>query len=140
MEAGVDKADAVLDSIVMDETTNSILRISPVSGGNELRPKVVVIPRVDLWKLRYLDDKVLRGIEGGRGPAIEDVATLITESNLAGTVTLNEDDGISVNDELKRSEEWESAVHEGKLLEFVKIELDKISSRDKYSQEELNTA
>ena len=54
IESGEDGARDILESIIMDETTNSVLRISPVKGGNENRPKIVIVPRVDLQKIRYL--------------------------------------------------------------------------------------
>jgi hypothetical protein len=135
IEAGEDFAKEILNSIIMDETTNSVLRISPVVGGDELRPKIIIIPRNDLWKVRYIDDRVLDGNRGGRTPDIEDIAALITESNLVSTISLNEDRTV-VNKELK-GPDWEKAVYEDKLLDIFKIELGRVCSRGKYTEEEL---
>jgi hypothetical protein len=138
VEAGEDNAKDILNSIIMDETTNSVLRISPVVGGNELRPKIVIVPRIDLMKIRYLDDQISDGNMPGRTPDIKDIAAVIRESNLAGTVDLN-DDGISVDDKL-RGQDWELAAQESKLLDKFRSELDRICSRDKYTDEELDAA
>ncbi len=77
IEAGEDSAEDILASIIMDETTNSVLRISPVVGCNQFHPKVVIIPRNDLWKIRHICDQVLDRKCDGRTPDIEDIATLI---------------------------------------------------------------
>ena len=138
VEAEEDNAEDILNSIIMDETTNSVLRISPVVEGNELRPKIVIVPRIDLRKIRYLDDQILEGNIPGRTPDIKDIAAVIRESNLAGTVDLN-DDGISINDKL-RGPDWENAVPEGKLLDTFRSELDRVRSRDKFTEEELEDA
>jgi hypothetical protein len=138
VEAGEDNAEDILNSIIMDETTNSVLRISPVVGGNELRPKIVIVPRIDLRKIRYLDDQILEGNIPGRTPDIKDIDAVIRESNLAGTVDLN-DDGISTKYELN-GPDWELAVQEGKLLDKFRFELDRVCMRGKYTDEELETA
>jgi hypothetical protein len=111
-EAGEENAEAILNSIIMDETTNSVLRNSPIVGRGELRPKIVIIPRDDLWKVRYLDEQVLGGKQGGRTPDVEDMARLIVEDNLTGTVQLYRID----NDICKA--EWEEAVKEGKVVQL----------------------
>jgi hypothetical protein len=135
IETGVDFAKEILDSIIMDETTNSVLRISPIVGGNELCPKIVIISRNDLWKVRYIDGRVLNGNRGGRTPDIEDIAALIRESNLVSTISLNEDSTV-VNKELK-GPDWAKAVNEDKLLDTLKLELGRICSRGKYTEDEL---
>jgi len=133
-EAGDENACAILNSIIMDETTNSVLRISPVPTGGELRPKVVVIPREDLWKVRYLDQQVLGGKQGGRTPDVENIARLIVEDNLTGTVQLRG----SGNDTCKA--EWEEAVKEGKVVQLFKCELDRIRMKGNYTEAELKNA
>jgi hypothetical protein len=138
VEAGEGDAKDILDSIIMYETTNSVLRISPVFGRDELRPKVVIIPRNDLWKLRYLDEQIIGDSSGSRTPDIEDIALLIRESNLAGTIHLTSE-GIKVDDKLK-GEEWERAVENNTLTELFQMELDRIRSRDRYTEEELQDA
>ena len=95
-DAGDENAGAVLNSIMMDETTNSVLRISPIMGGNELQPKIVIINRADLWKVRYLDEQVVGGQQGGRTPDISYIARVITENNLTGTAQLV-NGGISID-------------------------------------------
>ncbi len=47
-----DYVEKVLDSIVMDETTNSMLRISPVRTTTDQFVRTVVISEHDLWKVR----------------------------------------------------------------------------------------
>ena len=108
------RRDIELD--MMDETTNSVLRISPIRGRNELQPKIVIIPREDLWKVRHLDEQILGGKQGGRTPDINIIARVITENNLTGTAQLT-DSGISIDGTLSRPG-WEEAVKEGKLVEL----------------------
>jgi hypothetical protein len=138
LEAGEEDAQDILESIIMDETTNSVLRISPIVGRDELRPKVVIIPRSDLWKIRYLDEQMIGDSSGGRTPDIENIALLIRESNLAGTIRLTPE-GTKIDDKPK-GEEWKSAVENNTLMALFQIELDKVGSRDKYSKEELQDA
>lgn len=127
-EAGEENAEAILDSILMDETTNSVLRISPVVGHDELRPKVVIISENDRRKVKYLDEQVLGGTQGGRTPNIDDIARLIVEDNLTGTVQLDEDGkGISSYDKL--SKEWEEAVKNNKAMAFFRLELERVKDK-----------
>jgi hypothetical protein len=137
-EAGEVNAEAILNSIQMDETTNSVLRISPIMGGNELRPKIVIIPREDLWKVRYLDEQVLGGQQGGRTPDIILIAQVITENNLTGTSQLT-DGGISIDSTLSRPG-WDDAVKDGKLVEYFKLELDRVKAKGNFTEEELKDA
>ncbi len=137
-DAGDENALDILNSIMMDETTNSVLRISPIMGGNELQPKIAIITRADLWKVRYLDDQVVGGQQGGRTPDISYIAKVITENNLTGTAQLV-NGGISIDSTLSRPG-WEEAVKEGKLVEFFKIELDRIIAKGKFTDEEISDA
>ena len=138
IEAEENDATDILDSIIMDETTNSVLRISPVIGRNELQPKIVIITRNDFWKLRFIDDRVLDSNQGGRTPDIQDIATLIKESNIVGTIHLKEN-GTFVNGELE-GPDWKKAICENKLLDTFRSELDRVSGRGKYTQEEIDDA
>jgi hypothetical protein len=45
-------AQQVMDSVLIDETTNSILRISPTQRKNDGQPRIVFIHENDLWKVR----------------------------------------------------------------------------------------
>jgi len=137
-DAGDENAGDILNSIMMDETTNSVLRISPIMGGNELQPKIVIIARADLWKVRYLDEQVIGGQQGGRTPDISCIARVITENNLTGTAQLVEG-GISIDSTLSRPG-WEEAVKEGKLVDFFKIELDRVKAKSKFTDEEISDA
>ena len=138
IETGEENAKDILNSIMMDETTNSVLRISPIRGRNELHPKIVIIPREDLWKVRYLDEQVLGGRQGGRTPDIDTITRVITENNLSGTAKLT-DSGISNDDTLSKPD-WEEAVKEGKLVEFFKLELDRVKAKGSFTEKELEGA
>ena len=137
-DAGDENAGAMLNSIMMDETTNSVLRISPIMAGNELQPKIVIITRADLWKVRYLDEQVVGGQQGGRTPDISCIAKVIAENNLTGTAQLV-NGGISIDSTLSRPG-WEEAVKGGKLAEFFKIELDRVKAKSKFADEEIADA
>ena len=138
IETGEENAKDILDSIMMDETTNSVLRISPIRGHNELQPKVVIIPRLDLWKIRYLDEQILGGRQGGRTPDIYTITRVITENNIAGTAKLT-DSGISM-DSTQYKPGWEEAVKDGKLVEYFKLQMDQIKSKGNYTEKELEEA
>jgi hypothetical protein len=137
-EAGEEDAEAILNSITIDETTNSVLRISPIVGRGELRPKIVVIPRDDLWKVKQLDQQVLGGSQGGRTPDINHIAGVIKENNLTGTAEL-EDGAISVDRTLPRGG-WEEAIKTDRLLEYFKLELDRIKAKGNFKNEEIADA
>ena len=137
-EAGEDNAEGLLNSIMIDETTNSALRISPIAGRNELQPKIIIIPRKDLWKIRYLDEQVLGGRQGGSTPDIEYIARLIIENSLTGTAQLV-DGGISTDNLLSRPG-WEDTVKKDKLVEYFKVELDRIKAIGKFTDEEISDA
>lgn len=47
-----DFVKSIIDAIVVDETTNSVLRISPVRTTQDRIPRVVVICDNDLWKIK----------------------------------------------------------------------------------------
>jgi hypothetical protein len=134
-EAGDENAEATFDSIIMDETTNSALRISPIMGRGEFHPKIVVIRRNDLWKVKYLDEQVLGGSQGGRTPDINHIAKVITENNLTGTAKLV--DGCITFDDTITKPGWGDAVKEGKLLEFFKLEMDRIRAKGDFTEEEV---
>lgn len=55
----------VLDNIVMDETTNSMLRISPVRSTKSGIARIVVVTDTNLWKLRpnVLDGMRVKGVD-----------------------------------------------------------------------------
>ena len=129
--AGDEDAEAVLNSIIMDETTNSVLRISPVVGRGEFHPKIVIIPREDLWKVRYLDQQVLGGTQGGRTSDIDYISRLIVEHNLAGTVQL---DGKGSD---KCKAEWEEAVKNNNVMGLFRLELDRVKAKGNFTEEEI---
>lgn len=43
---------SIIEAIVVDETTNSVLRISPVRTTQDITPRVIVICDNDLWKIK----------------------------------------------------------------------------------------
>lgn len=45
--------------IVRDETTNSVLRISPTLKNDLETVKLIVIPKNDVWKVQYLEDRTI---------------------------------------------------------------------------------
>lgn len=137
-DAGDENAEEIMNSIQKDETTNSVLRISPIMGGNELQPKIVIISRADLWKVRYLDEQVVGEQQGGRTPDISYIARVITENNLTGTAQLV-NGGISIDSTLSRPG-WEEAVKEGKLTVYFKLELDQVKAKGNFTAEELSDA
>lgn len=55
----------VIDAITVDETTNSVLRVSPVRRNIDTDPRLVVISEADMWKLK---------------PAITEGATMVRMS------------------------------------------------------------
>lgn len=113
-------AAAIYDAILRDEVTNAVLRMSPTVGQGENHPKIVVMSRDDLHKVKYLDDQVLEGKVD-----LDDVAKLMLDSNLAGTIYKSEDKekrGTYAGTTLGGID-WEKAVREGRLLQTVEDEL-----------------
>ncbi len=121
-------AAATRDAILMDEVTNAVLRMSPIFGQDESHPKIVIMSRDDLHKLKYLDGQVLEGKVD-----LADVATLLLNSNLTGTIYLSEDReerGTYAGTTLGGID-WEASVREGKLLQTVENELAVIKAVEK---------
>jgi len=48
----IERVGWVIDAITVDETTNSVLRISPVQRNLDTDPRLVVISESDMWKLK----------------------------------------------------------------------------------------
>jgi len=47
----------IADRMVSDETTNSVLRISPTPQNDREMAKVILIPKDDAWKIQYLEGR-----------------------------------------------------------------------------------
>ena len=76
----------IANAIVSDETTNSVLRISPTPRKDTKTTKIIIIPKRDLWKVRYLDGRI---VETDR-PATE-IAETIKKKGITGLVEMEED-------------------------------------------------
>ena len=48
----IERVGWVIDAITVDETTNSVLRISPVRRNIDTDPRMIVIGEADMWKLK----------------------------------------------------------------------------------------
>ncbi len=125
------EASAVRARIVADEVTNCAIRMSPIWGGKELYPKVLVVPRKDLSKIKYLDTQILE-----KSPDLSEVAKLILKANIAGTVRFN--DGEPYTSRELEVINWEEAVQEGRLLESFGYELTILRDHGIFDPEELN--
>jgi hypothetical protein len=73
----------VADRIIADETTNSVLRISPTRRRDLHCAKVIVIPERDSWKVQYLGDRMM-WIEADP----ETVARALIKLGVPGTMEL----------------------------------------------------
>ncbi|MCD6130819.1 MAG: hypothetical protein J7J61_01760 [Candidatus Hydrothermae bacterium] len=54
-------AEVMYEEIIAEETTNMVLRISPVREYNENMPKIVLIPTDELHKIRWIEDRAVEG-------------------------------------------------------------------------------
>jgi hypothetical protein len=63
---------------------------------------------------------------------------VIIENNLTGTSKLVGDD-ITTDSTLSKPE-WEEAVKDGKLVEYFKLELDRVKAKGNFTEEELKDA
>ena len=142
--AGEEEAEEILNSIVADETINCALRISPTErNGRTNRPKIVLIPNEDLWKIeRYLGSQVVDVKKANGEPlSAAAIAKTIIDHNLAGRIITTED--INRPNELdnRLGEGWEDAVEEGRLMDLLReklidnIDADEIDLDGKYLQD-----
>lgn len=90
--AGEDGAKEMLESIIADEATNCALRISPTKrSGQTSRPKLILVPSTDLWKLRYIEDQVIAAMKSKGEPfSVEAIAKTIIDNNLTGRIIASE--------------------------------------------------
>ena len=120
------------------------MRISPTQrNGRTKRPKIVLIPKEDLWKIeRYLQSQVVDVKKANGEPlSAAAIAKTIIDHNLAGRVITTED--IDKPNELDNrvGEVWEDAVEEGRLMDLLREELldnvdaDEIDLNDKYLED-----
>jgi len=142
--AGEEEAEEILNSIVADETINCALRISPTErSGRTKRPKIVLIPEGDLWKIeRYLQSQVVDVKKANGEPlSAAAIAKTIMDQNFTGRIITTED--INKPNELdnRLAEGWENAVEEGRLTDLLReklmdnIDADEIDLNDRYFQD-----
>jgi len=48
----VDNVSRIIEAINIDETTNSLLRVTPVPGQMDTTPRIVVVGEADYWKIK----------------------------------------------------------------------------------------
>jgi len=126
----VDKT--VMNKILIDETTNAVLRMSPTLRRDEGHMKVVVMRESDWWKVRYLDGKErvvdanpemignsLKRLWVGGKVEITSKATMVMKSGIANA------DGITRLGELMASpEDWigdaDLKLAQTKVLQYMK--------------------
>ena len=125
-------ADEMLDSIIAYEATNSALRISPTErSGQTSRPKLILIPREDLWKLRYVEEQVIEARRANGEPfSAEAIAKTIIDNNLTGRITASENitDPNGIDLDLKAV--WYEAVEKERLPALFLNELKENADAD----------
>lgn len=82
---------AVADSIIKDETTNSVLRISPTLRNDKQHLKLIVMPSSDVWKVSYLDGRI-------RTTALDDenLARIIDHFGVTGVIKMRKGEGVKI--------------------------------------------
>jgi hypothetical protein len=75
----------VADKITVDETTNSVFRISPTMAEGRDRAKVVLISEDDVWKIKYLKSRVIKTNTSAKG-----IARTLIKHNIAGESTFDD--------------------------------------------------
>jgi hypothetical protein len=118
--AGLSGAKEILDSIISDEATNCALRIAPTMRSGDInKPKVVLVPRADLWKINYLGNKILDlNTSDGSVPGAASIAKSIVDNNLSGRLVFIP--GKMGNGDLHISTEWSDAADIGRVDEVFK--------------------
>ena len=108
-------AKEILDSIISDEATNCSLRVAPtMRSGNIYKPKIVLMPREDLWKIKYLEDQVVELKDAdGTPPSAAAIAKVIVDNNIAGRMIFRA--GTLAEHDLIVGSKWRLAVEEGRV-------------------------
>jgi hypothetical protein len=73
------------DKITIDETTNSVLRISPTTGDGTKRTKVILISDDHAWKIKYLKSRIIKTDASAKG-----IARTLKKLNIPGETTYDE--------------------------------------------------
>lgn len=76
----------IADKITVDETTNSVLRISPTTGDGRTRTKVILISEDDAWKIKYMESRIMKTNVTAKG-----LARTLKTMGIVGESTFNED-------------------------------------------------
>jgi hypothetical protein len=136
------RAKEMLESIIADEATNCALRISPTErSGQTSRPKLILVPSTDLWKLRYIEEQVIEVMKSNGVPfSAEAIAKTIIDNNLTGRIIASEIITEPNEIDLNLRAVWYEAVDEKRLptlfLEELKenADADLLDLDDKYKQ------
>ncbi|MCK9568420.1 bifunctional DNA primase/polymerase [Candidatus Pacearchaeota archaeon] len=112
--AGLEGAKEILESITSDEATNCALRIAPtMRSGRVSKPKIILVPRADLWKINYLGDKVIELKDpNGCPPSSVSVAKAIVDNNLTSRFLFQPNTTI---EDLYIGSEWSDAVDSNRV-------------------------
>lgn len=130
--AGEDGAKEMLDSIIADEATNSALRISPTKrSGQTSRPKLILVPSTDLWKLRYIEEQVIEAKKSKGEPiSAEAIAKTIIDNNLTGRIIASENIIDPNKIDLDLGAVWSEAVDKKRLPALFIEELQENADAD----------
>ena len=86
IESSLEDAEAIKNSLIRDEFTNSCMRIAPTQSSDVTRPKIVICSEEDLQKLDYLDDQVLKLDDKSQIFTTDSIVRLLRGENLTGHV------------------------------------------------------
>jgi len=110
--AGLEGAKEILDSITADEATNCALRIAPTMRSGRLnKPKVVLVPRADLWKINYIGEKVVE-IPTDCPPSAASISKAIVDNNLTSRFLFGP---TTTKTDLYIGSEWNDAVDSNRV-------------------------
>jgi hypothetical protein len=84
----------IANAILADETTNSILRISPTSRRDPGTTKMIVMAEDDLWKVNYIRDQImdLKATEDTeKEDFVASIANMIKRTSMTGASQISND-------------------------------------------------
>lgn len=127
--------EGIAREITKDETTNSVLRISPTKRNDNEKARIILIPKDDLWKVQYLEGRVAK-VQGSAG----DIAVLLQKLKAGGEIIMGKsvieatDSGIMAEGALAKVElasidgelvpETAIAVTSAMVIDFMKTKSD----------------
>ncbi len=77
--------------LTIDETTNSVLRISPTDKSGAERGKMILIPEGEEWKVPCLQERIIKTDASAKG-----IARMIINMGIAGESNIDEDETIKM--------------------------------------------